>query len=197
MPSFKVRSPIQMGTKNDKGELEIKEYNVGDSIELEKDQAQQMSHALEKAPTGMEKMSKEVQAAVQSVRNKPEHRDSGIQLDWKVDDVARNAVSTTRRASEEGIRANEAIGAGYERSNEPDLTSGEIVEGEGVGVRAGDIAPGEEVNEGQKQPPPKGSAGEDENVKRAQTDTKSPAQVDQTPGAPTGAKAGTVAASKK
>jgi hypothetical protein len=181
MPSFKVRSAISHGTKNDKGEVESKDYNPGDTIELTKEEALTMSHALEKAPTGLEDLPKDVQEAVKSVRNKPEHRDSGVQLDWKVDDAAREALGGTRQMSPTAVKANEAIGAGYERSNEPDATSGEEVKGR-VGVRASEIAPGEEVSEGEKKEAPKDSAAKDEKTAQKLTETKSPASISQTSG---------------
>lgn len=177
MPKFKVRSTIQHGTRDDKGVLQTKEYAVGDSIELTKEEAQSMGHALEKAPLGIEHLPKDVQDAVKSVLAKPEHRDSGIQLDWKVDAAAREA--TQSGVSAQSAAANEAIGAGYERSNEPDVTTEGGERSTGGPIRASDIAPGENVHEGEKKPAPQGSAATDPAKKAVLTETKSPAAVSQ------------------
>jgi hypothetical protein len=175
MPSFKVRTPISHGLRKDDGSVESKEYLPGDTIELTLEEAVAISHAIEKAPTSVKKLPKDVQEAVDSVRNRPDHPDSGIQADWKVDAFARANAGGARRASEVGIAANEAIGHGFERSNEPDEATAGSEPGKGKGpIKASEIPPGvDNKGGGELTEPPQGKE-----VAKAQTQKKNPASVE-------------------
>lgn len=86
MPKFKTKSNVS---------FDGKEYPAGSSIELTKEQAATIPWAVENAPDDLEGVDEDVAAALRSVRGNPEHRDSGIQLDWKSD-----APTGARKASE-------------------------------------------------------------------------------------------------
>jgi hypothetical protein len=148
MPQFKVKTPISVGRRNDKGEVETKEVSAGETVELSKEEAQAMPWAIEKAPEP--KMDKDLAEAVRSVKARPDHPESGIRADWKVDEFAK-----ANRASEPGVD----LGGGFARTNEPDADAKSLPEG-GSPVGASDIPPGATVDKDGKVTAEKGSAVE-------------------------------------
>jgi hypothetical protein len=100
MPKFKVATPIMRG-----GKL----YSAGDTIELEKDEARTLGSALENPPGPEKGSSKELEAALQSQRDRP---NSDI-ADFKVS----ADVQAARRAARESGKsaasaASESVSSG-------------------------------------------------------------------------------------
>ncbi len=79
MPKYKTKTTVEHDGKT---------YASGSNIELTKEQAALMPWAVENGPDDLEGEDKDVAAAIRSMRGNPEHRDSGVQLDWKTDGSA-------------------------------------------------------------------------------------------------------------
>ena len=112
--SYVVRSAITYGTAKDDGAVETKEYLPGDKISLTEDEARSIRHALEEPPPISKKrrqtaMSGDVDAALDSIRKRPDNPDSGVMLHWQTDVVAQSGQAR--------VTETEEVGHGFERAN--------------------------------------------------------------------------------
>lgn len=99
MPKYVVTSRVSHGVTrmNKDGEVQYdprtgfavtdtKVYEPGDTIELTEEEATKIGHALEDAPVE-EADTPELAAALDSIRRRPDHPNSGVTATWKVDAV--------------------------------------------------------------------------------------------------------------
>ena len=101
MPSYKVKSSISYGEEKD-GKSTTKNYGPGDSIELSPEQAYEIRHALVNPPhlASITKMTAAEKAAYDSAVNAPDHKDSGVQANWKLDQFARDNAPKVKPTAE-------------------------------------------------------------------------------------------------
>jgi hypothetical protein len=87
--------------------VDTKTYEPGDAIELTEEEASKISFALEDAPQekveGLNTDDPKVAEALDSVRRRPDHPESGVTATWKVDAVT---AAELKEDSDEAAKAN-------------------------------------------------------------------------------------------
>ena len=142
---YQVLSPISMGEKDDDGNVTIRDLQPGATISLTEDEAYAIRHALRDAPTmpskigavrgedgeweGGRDFEEEEEAAIESIRKRPDNEASGVLLHWKTDavavaaaerraaDAADSATPSKRGAAGEAADNTEALEHGFQRSS--------------------------------------------------------------------------------
>lgn len=128
--SYTVKSQVQMGVRNEKvadplspGAVDTQILEPGDKVELTEDQANEIRHALFNPPNMPTRRAEDedevdedeegnfddVEDAMDSIRSRPDHPDSGVRQDHKVDASTLAAAAKT-----------EEVGGGFERANAGD-----------------------------------------------------------------------------
>lgn len=168
MPKYTVRTTILDSKATDakdaegKTVYEQKTYLPGSSIELEENEAYKMRHALEDAPNkpgdepGIVKAAKkprseggddlddpELDAALESIANRPDNPESGVHLHWQTQ--AGNAAPPIRQRNLEGgaeipvdVNANQNLSGPQFARPDSNKTKMELEAEEKVGKKADD-----------------------------------------------------------
>ena len=90
MPKYKVKSNISYGTRDKDNNLTSRDYKAGDSIELTEEEALTIGYALEDPPVD--------ENIDDSIRLRPDGRDSGVAAGGKVDLSAAELAASEARA---------------------------------------------------------------------------------------------------
>jgi hypothetical protein len=144
MGSYKLKSAISYGKADEQGGVTIKDYPAGASIELTDAEAQEVRHALVEPPKmtyapgtsaedielgGAEELDEDEQAALESIRKRPDNRESGVMLHWKTDPLARAAVALAPQPAKKGKEGEAQTGtrsagaSGFDRMNTGSLNA--------------------------------------------------------------------------
>ncbi len=128
MGKYKVKSRIEYGIRNEEitdpknpDFITNEVYEAGDTIELTEEEAIAIAHALHNAPAPSraleiegEDVDEDLEDAIQSINDRPDNPNSGIQQHWQVDEIARRAANTSRARMASGTKA---VGHGFERAH--------------------------------------------------------------------------------